>query len=308
MSTLSSVLAPAAARLSRRRLPWGAHLALLPMALTVLGVYIGCVLWSVRISMSSSQILPRSDFVGLAQYVRLFGTERWMTSLANVALFGVLFIGLCLGIGFLLACLIDQRVRGEDLLRTIFLYPYAMSFVATGLIWQWMLNPELGLQSTVRSLGWSDFQFDWIVSQDKVIYTVAIAAVWQASGLVMAILLAGLRGMDESLWHAARIDGVPRWRYYLSIVLPQMGPAMSSACVLLAIGVVKVFDVVVAMTQGGPGQASEVPAKFIMDHLFSRANVGLASAASTVMLLTVIVLLAPLWYARSRAARKGERT
>ncbi|MDR2327390.1 MAG: sugar ABC transporter permease [Acidovorax sp.] len=291
----------------RRRTSWAAHLALLPMALTVLGVYIGCVLWSVRISLSSSKILPRHDFVGLAQYVRLFDSERWMTSLFNAALFGLLFISLCLVIGFLLACFIDQRVRGEDLLRTIFLYPYAMSFIATGLVWQWMLNPELGLQSAVRAWGWSSFQFDWIVSQDKVIYTIVIAAVWQASGLVMAILLAGLRGMDESLWHAARIDGVPRWRYYLGIVLPQLGPAMSSAAVLLAIGVVKVFDVVVAMTQGGPGQASEVPAKFIMDHLFSRANVGLASAASTVMLLTVIVLLAPLWYARSRAAGQGVR-
>lgn len=294
-----------AARPPRRGAPWGAHMALLPMALTVIGVYIVCVLWSVRISMSSSQILPRSDFVGLAQYVRLFETERWITSLGNVALFGVLFVGLCLVIGFLLATFIDQRVRGEDLLRTIFLYPYAMSFVATGLVWQWMLNPELGLQSTVRSLGWSSFEFGWIVSQDKVIYTIVIAAVWQASGLVMAILLAGLRGIDESLWHAARIDGVPRWRYYMSIVLPQLGPAISSACVLLAIGVVKVYDVVVAMTQGGPGQASEVPAKFIMDHLFARANVGLASAASTVMLLTVIALLVPLWYARSIAARRG---
>ena len=282
----------------------GARLALLPMAFTVFGVYLATVLWSVRISVSSSQIFPRNDFVGLSQYVRLFGTERWITSLQNVALFGVLFISLCLTLGFLLATFIDQHVRGEDLLRTIFLYPYAMSFVATGLIWQWALNPQLGLQSTIRSLGWTDFTFDWIVSQDKVMYTIVIAAVWQASGLVMAILLAGLRGMDESLWHAARIDGVPRWRYYLSIVLPQLGPAFGSAFVLLAIAVVKIYDAVVAMTQGGPGQASEVPAKFIMDHLFARANIGLASAASTVMLLTVLALLAPLWYMRSVAARK----
>jgi glucose/mannose transport system permease protein len=157
----------------------------------------------------------------------------------------------------------------------------------------------------VRALGWEDFRFDWIVSQDKVMYTIVLATVWQASGLVMAILLAGLRGVDESLWHAARIDGIPRWRYYLSIVLPQLGPAFASATMLLAIGVVKIYDAVVAMTQGGPGQASEVPAKFIMDHLFARANIGLASAASTVMLLTVIALLAPLWYARS-VANRGE--
>jgi glucose/mannose transport system permease protein len=284
-----------------------AQLALLPMAATVLGVYVGTVLWSLRISVSSSQIFPRSDFVGLAQYERLFNSERWAISLHNVALFGALFIAACLVIGFLLAVFIDQKVRGEGVLRTVFLYPYAMSFVATGLVWQWTLNPQLGLQATLRGLGWQDFSFDWIVNQDKVVYTLVMAAVWQASGLVMAVLLAGLRGIDEALWHAARIEGVPRWRYYMSIVLPQLGPAFGTCTVLLAVGVVKVYDVVVAMTQGGPGTASEMPAKFIMDHLFTRANVGLASAASTVMLLTVIALLLPWWYASARAGRREWR-
>ncbi len=290
--------------------PWrafAAQVALLPMAITVLGVYIGTVLWSVRMSFSSSKIFPKDDFVGFTQYQRLFETERWIVSLNNVVVFGVLFISACLVIGFFLAVFLDQRVRGEGVLRTIFLYPYAMSFVATGLVWQWVLNPELGLQATMRRMGWTDFSFDWIVNQDKVIYTVVFAAVWQASGLVMAILLSGLRGVDESLWHAARIDGVPRWRYYLSIVMPQLGPAFGTAFVLLAVAVVKVYDAVVAMTQGGPGIASEVPAKFIMDHLFTRANVGLASAASTVMLLTVLALLVPWWYARALQARKEIR-
>jgi glucose/mannose transport system permease protein len=284
-----------------------AQFALVPMVLTVLGVYVGTVLWSLRISVSSSQIFPRSDFVGLAQYERLFRTDRWMASLQHIALFGVLFIGLCLLLGFLMAVFLDQHVRGEGVLRTVFLYPYAMSFVATGLVWQWMLNPELGLQATVRHLGFENFRFDWIVDQDKVMYTLVIATVWQAAGLVMAVLLAGLRGIDEALWQAARIDGVPRWRYYLDIVLPQLGPAFGTAFVLLAITVVKLFDPVVAMTQGGPGIASEVPAKFIMDYLFSRANVGLASAASTVMLVTVIALIAPVWYVRVLRTVREER-
>jgi len=289
---------------ARRRRAVAAQLALLPMAITVIGVYLGTVLWSVRISFSSSKIFPTDDFVGLSQYLRLFNTERWIVSLHNIAVFGTLFIAACLVLGFLLAVFLDQRVRGENVLRTIFLYPYAMSFVATGLIWQWMLNPALGIQSTVRSLGFPGFEFDWIVSQDKVIYTLVIAAVWQASGLVMAVLLAGLRGIDDALWNAARIDGVPRWRYYLSVVLPQLGPAFGTAFVLLAVGVVKVYDVVIAMTQGGPGNASEVPAKFIMDNLFNRANVGLASAASTVMLLTVLALLLPWWYGRAVQSRR----
>jgi len=273
------------------------------MVATVLWVYVGSVLWSMRISVSSSRTLPLPDFVGLKQYARLFDSERWMISLQNMALFGVLFILGCLAIGFLLAVSIDQRVRAEGLLRTIFLYPYAMSFVATGLVWQWMLNPELGLQATVRGWGFPAFTFDWIVRQETVMLAIVAAAVWQACGLVMALMLAGLRGIDEGLWMAARIDGIPKWRVYASIVLPMLGPSFGTAFVLLSVSVVKVFDIVVAMTQGGPGLASEVPAKFIIDNLFGRANIGVASAASTMLLLTVAALLAPWLYARSRAAR-----
>lgn len=286
----------------RRLVPWS---ALLPMALTVLVAYVGTVLWSLRVSLSSSRTFPQDDFVGLAQYERLFANERWLLSLHNLAVYGVLFIAACMVIGFLLAVFIDQKVKGEGLLRTVFLYPYAMSFVATGLVWQWVLNPGSGLQQAVRQLGFSEFVFDWIIDQDKVIYTIVIAAVWQASGLVMALMLAGLRGIDDEIWQATRIDGIPAWRVYLQVVLPMLAPTVATVFVLLFSGVVKVFDAVVAMTQGGPGTASEVPAKFIMDHLFGRANIALASAGSIVLLLTVLALVAPLLYARSRAAAKA---
>jgi len=286
------------------RFRWALHLALLPMALTVVFCYVGTMLWSVRISTTTSRTFPASDFVGLAQYVRLFNTERWQVSMENMVLFGTVFMTLTMLIGFLLAIFIDQKVRGESVLRTIFLYPYAMSFVATGLIWQWTLNPELGLQSALRQMGLTGFTFDWIVTQDKVIYTVAFAAVWQASGLVMALLLAGLRGVDDEIWKAARIDGIPTWRAYVSIVLPMIAPSVATALVLLFLSVVKAYDVVVAMTGGGPGTASEVPAKFILDYLFGRANIGLASAASTVLLLTATAALAPWMYARSRRERR----
>jgi glucose/mannose transport system permease protein len=274
--------------------------ALVPMAATVLLAYAGTMAWSVRVSFSGSRTLPVSDFVGLRQYERLFASERWVLSMENLAIFGVVFVVACLVLGLLLAIFIDQRVRGEGLLRTVFLYPYALSFVATGLVWQWLLNPGLGLQATVRGLGFESFTFDWIVRQDMAIYAVALAAVWQASGLVMALMLAGLRGIDESLWMAARIDGIPAWRTYASIVLPQLGGSFMTAFILLAVSAVKVFDVVVAMTQGGPGLATEVPAKFIIDNLFGRANIGVASAASTMLLLTVAALLAPWLYVRSR--------
>jgi glucose/mannose transport system permease protein len=290
----------------RQRYPWTAYVALIPMALTVVFVYLGTMVWSAKISMSDSRTFPSNDFVGFAQYERLFNNDRWIVSLQNIVIYGVLFIIICLVLGFLLAVFIDQKITGEGVLRTIFLYPYAMSFVATGLVWQWMLNPTLGLQSVIRKLGITGFQFDWIVSQDKVMYTIVMAAVWQASGLVMALLLAGLRGIDEEIWKAARIDGIPRWRVYVSIVMPMLGASFATAFVLLFVAVVKLYDAVVAMTQGGPGTASEVPAKFIMDYLFGRANLGLASAASMVMLLTVIALVVPVFYVRRHSMRLKE--
>lgn len=293
-------------RLAFRRSNIAALCLLAPSAVIVFVVYIGATLWSVWISFTSSKALPNNELVGLRQYARLFANERWLLSLENLAIFGVGMLIVCLCLGFLLAVMIDQRVRGEGVLRTIFLYPYAMSFIVTGVAWQWFLNPELGVQRLVRDAGIPDFRFDWIVDPDRVIYTILLAGIWQASGLVMAIALAGLRGVDPEIWKAARIDGVPAWRVYLFVVLPMLRPMMATAAVLLAISVIKSFDLVVAMTHGGPGVASEVPAKFIMDFLFERANIGLAMAASTVMLISVLCLMAPWLYAqyapRSRRA------
>ncbi|HEU4852888.1 MAG TPA: sugar ABC transporter permease [Telluria sp.] len=277
--------------------------ALLPMALTVIVGYLGTVLWSLQLSFTKSRSFPSDQFVGLAQYVRLFENERWLLSLNNLALYGVLFIAACMLIGFLLAVFIDQNVTGEGALRTVFLYPYAMSFVATGLVWQWLLSPDAGIGEALRRAGFESVRFDWLNDPDMVMYTIVIATVWQASGLVMALMLAGLRGIDTEIWKAARLDGIPAWRVYLSVVLPMLGPTIATAFLLLSTAVVKLFDAVVAMTQGGPGTASEVPAKFIMDNLFGRANIGLASAAAVMLLVPVLALLAPYAYARSRKGR-----
>jgi len=283
-------------RRMRTRLP--AAFALLPTALVVLIVYIGCMLWTVRLSFTSSTLLPKLDWVGLAQYSRLFVNDRFVTSAENIVIFGALFISGCLILGFLLAVFIDQNVRGESVFRTMFLYPYAMSFVVTGVAWQWFLNPGLGLQKLVRDMGFESFTFDWLVNQDMAIYTIVIAGLWHGSGLTMAILLAGLRGVDEDLWKAAKVDGIPTWRVYTSVVLPLLRPMIVTATVLLTAGVVKLYDLVVAMTLGGPGIATEVPAKFVMDHLFERNNIALGTAAATIMLIAVVAVLAPWIYAR----------
>ncbi|MDE2218823.1 MAG: sugar ABC transporter permease [Gammaproteobacteria bacterium] len=273
------------------------------MALAAVVVYFGSFLWSLRISLTGSRSLPLHDYVGLAQYQRLFANDRWLHSLQNLAIYSPLYLAGCLALGFLLALLVDRQLRGGGALRAIFLYPYALSFIATGLIWQWLLNPELGIQQAVRAWGFPAFRFDWLVDQDHAIYAIVLATIWQGAGLVMAILLAGLRGIDPDILRAARVDGVPGWRVQTSIVIPTLGYAFATAALLLLTAAVKLYDAVVAMTQGGPGTASEVPAKFIMDHLFGRANLALASAGATVMAITVVALLAPLLYARGRAAR-----
>ena len=284
----------------RKRPHWAAHMALLPMGATVLVAYLVGIFWTMRISLSSSKMLPKSDWVGLKQYETLFASDRWHTDLINISLFGLTFMAGAMVLGFLLAAFIDQKVRFESAFRTIYLYSYSLSFVASGVVWQWMFNPLLGIQQTLRHWGWSDAKFDWITSQDMAIYCVTIAVLWHSSGLVMAILLAGMRGIDEGLWSAARMEGISRWRYYTHIVLPQLGPSLVTSLVLLAVAVVKIFDAVVAMTNGGPGDATDVPTKFIMDNLFERQNIGLASAASTSMLITVLIIVAPLVYLRSR--------
>lgn len=283
-----------------KRLNLALHAALLPLAITALLAYVGSVLWSIRISLSSSKLFPRDDWVGLDQFQRLFETDRWTVSIQHLGVLAVVYIVGVMVLGTLMAIFIDQQVKAESWFRTIFLYPYAMSFVVTGLIWQWLFNPALGLQNAFRLMGWESFTLDWTVRTDMVLYAIGLAMVWQGSGTTMAILLAALRGVDEEQWKAARLEGVSKPRYYLSVVLPQLGPAFATAFVLLSVALVRTFDVVIVMTSGGPGDASEVPAKFIIDHLFGRNNIALASAASVVMLVTVFTVLAPLLYWRSK--------
>jgi glucose/mannose transport system permease protein len=278
------------------------HLALAPAGLIALVAYCGGMGWTVWISFTNSRMLPSSVFVGLRQYESLFDNVRWQVSARNILVFGVLFILAALALGFVLAALIDQRVRAETLLRTVFLYPFSMSFIVTGLAWRWLLDPTLGVEKIAQGLGLAGFHFDWLVRPDRVVFALVLAAVWHASGLVMAIMLAGLRGVDPEIWKAARVDGIPAWRVYLFVILPLLRGSFATATILLAVSVARLYDLVVAMTSGGPGIASEVPAKFVMDYLFDRGNVGLATAAATTMLITVVAVLAPLLYWRQSRA------
>ena len=270
-----------------------AKIAAIPMILTALFVFVGGTIWTITYSFTKSGLLPKLKWVGFKQYDRLWGTKKWLVAIENLAIYGILMLLLVFIIGFVLAALIDQKVRFENTFRTIILYPYAMSFVVTGLIWQWMLNPEFGVQSIVRDLGWESFSFDPLYNSDIAIYGVLIAGLWQGSGLVMVLMLAGLRGIDQEIWKAAKIDGIPTWKTYLMIVIPMMRPVFITTLVLVTAGIVKVYDLIVAQTSGGPGISTEVPAKYVYDAMFSGKNLGQGFAASTMMLLTVAIVVIP---------------
>jgi glucose/mannose transport system permease protein len=273
-----------------------AKIASIPMVLTAVVVFLGGTLWTVVYSFTDSRLLPRLNFVGLEQYERLWSNNRWLVSIENLAIYGILSLIFSLVIGFVLAALLDQKIRFEDTFRTIYLYPFALSFIVTGLVWQWLLNPDFGIQSVIRALGFEGFTFDPLYNADIVIYGILIAGLWQGTGLVMCLMLAGLRGIDEDIWKAARVDGIPMWKTYLFVVIPMMRPVFITTLVLITSGIVKLYDLVVAQTGGGPGGASEVPAKYVYDYMFSAQNLGQGFAASTMMLLTVAIILIPWAY------------
>lgn len=282
-----------------RRLP---QIVVSPLFAASLFFVYGFIGWTAYISLTKSGVMPSYTFNGLAQYARLWATPRWYVAIRNLFIFSGLFISIALVIGVLLAILLDQRVRAEGMIRTIYLYPMALSFIVTGTVWKWMLNPGLGLERLVRQAGWENFRFDWLVNSDYAIYTVVIAAVWQSSGYAMALFLAGLRSVDDEVLKAAAIDGAGPWRTYTGIVLPMLRPVFLSTVIILAHLAIKSFDLVIALTGGGPGYATDMPATFMYSFAFQRSELGVSAASATMMLMTVIAIIVPYLYSELRKA------
>ncbi len=282
---------------------WLPKLVVAPTFLLVgIGIY-GYMLWTGVLSFTNSSFLPSYDFVGLQQYAKLMESERWLVASWNLAIFGGLFIGICLLIGVVLAIFLDQRIRQEGAIRTIYLYPMALSMIVTGTVWRWILNPSLGLEKLMHDWGWTSFSFDWLVDSDFAIYTIVMAAVWQASGFVMALFLAGLRGVDSSIIRAARVDGASLPVIYWKIILPSLRPVFFSSVMVLAHIAIKSFDLVMAMTSGGPGYSTDLPAVFMYAHTFTRGQMGLGSASAMLMLGAILALLVPYLYSELREKR-----
>ncbi|MDA9815420.1 sugar ABC transporter permease [Alphaproteobacteria bacterium] len=275
-------------------------LVLAPSFVAILFFVYGFIGWTAWISLTKSRLLPKYDIIGLLQYERLFAAPRWDVAFSNLFIFGFLFILISMLLGLLLAVMLDQKIRTEGIIRTIYLYPMALSLIVTGTAWKWILNPGLGLEAMIRGWGWENFSFDWLVDPNMAIYTVVIAGVWQASGFVMALFLAGLRSVDEEIIKAAQVDGVPTWRIYLSIILPSMAAVFLSAFIVLSHLAIKSFDLVIALTGGGPGYATDLPATYMYTMAFSRGDIGQAASSAMIMMAVVFAIVVPYLYSELR--------
>jgi len=292
--------------MSRPKVPsasWLPKLVVAPSFLLSFFFIYGLIAWNGYLSLSASRMLPRYDWVGFSNYADLFDNDRFHVALVNMGIFGVLFIGGSMVLGLLLAILLDQKIRAEGVLRTIYLYPMAISFIVTGTAWKWILNPGLGIEHLVRSWGFPNFQFDWLVDDKHAIYCIVIAGIWQASGFVMALFLAGLRGIDDSIIKAAQIDGASLPRIYWRIVVPSLRPVFFSTLMVVSHLSIKSFDLVIALTSGGPGYSTDLPATFMYAMSFSRGQVAIGAASATVMLCMVAAIVVPYLYSELRTKK-----
>ena len=269
------------------------------------GQIVAFALWTTWISFTSATLMPSGDWVGLKNYTSVLATRNWKIAFDNLLIFGFGFVILTALTGLLLAILLDQRIRGENVLRSIFLYPLALSFVVTGTAWSWLLNPGMGVQKLVNDWGWTSFRFDWLVDRDMAIWTIVIAGIWQSSGFAMALFLAGLRSVEADLIKAAQIDGAGPFRIYTRVILPSLWPIVIAVMVILIQTAIRTFDLVRALTGGGPGIATQLPALVVYDFMFQRGQLGRGSAAAVMMLLTLAAVLLPyfIWkYVQRRRA------
>ena len=272
------------------------QLALAPALAVTAVAFVGSIGWTVYLSLTRSKRLPdyTIDWADWTrQYRRIFNDDNWAMAFSNLIF---LAIGSALAIlfGFILAAMIDREKRGQDVFRTLFLYPLAVSLIVTGVVWRWILNPSMGLQAAFHSIGLDWVQFNWLADGQTAMYAIILASVWQSAGFYMALMLSGLKSINTEIWSAARLDGISVPRLYFEIIIPMMKFTFLTCAILLSLGVIKAYDIVLAMTNGGPGQSTWVPGYYTIDALAKKQNLGLASAAATMMLLFTLAVFLPL--------------
>jgi glucose/mannose transport system permease protein len=282
-------------------------LVLAPSFALILVFVYGFIGWTFYLSFTNSKAFYSPTLVGLANYQKLwtwtFETDPpsgWYTAIVNMGLFGGLYVVFCLVLGLTLAILLDQKIRGEGFLRPIYLYPLALSFIVTGTAWKLFLDPGIGLEKAVHDWGWTSFKFDWVVNPRMMIYCVAIAGIWQTSGFVMAMFLAGLRGIDGEILKAAQIDGASGFAIYRRIIIPIMRPVFLSAIIILTHMAIKSYDLVLSVTGKNPGGAAELPSTFMYSYTFTRNQMAVGSTSAVIMLATIAAIMVPYLYSELR--------
>ncbi len=280
---------------------WLPRIVVAPIFLLSLSFIYGLMIWNGYLSLSASRMLPNYEFVGLRNYFDLFASDRFRVAMTNIVVFGLLYVSGTIALGVCLAIMLDQKIRAEGVLRSIYLFPMAISFIVTGTAWRWIFNPGVGIESVVRGWGFESFTFDWITRSETALYCIVIAGIWQGAGFVMALFLAGLRGVDDSILKAAVIDGATRFRTYTRIVLPMLRPVFFSAAIIVTHLAIKAFDLVVALTDSGPGYSTDLPATFFFTTAFDRNQIGVAASSAVVMLCMVASIAVPFMYSELRA-------
>ena len=246
-----------------------------------------------------NKMKPDFTFVGLANYTRLFQSERFIIDMRNTFTFTILFIIVTIVLGFLLAVLLDQSIKGETIFRNIFLFPMALSYIVTGVVWRWLLAPGTtitgpsGVNILFDNLGLGFLKSGWYTDPEIGIKAVVIAATWQMSGYIMALYLAGMRAIPEELREAARVDGATPTQVYRYIIIPLLKPITLSAVIILGHISLKIFDLIVSMTGPGTGFITDVPALFMFDTTFRGNRFAQGSAIAMVLLVLVALLVVP---------------
>lgn len=283
-------------------------IALLFPSIVAVAIFVyGFIAWSVRVSLSRWKGLnPDYTWVGLQQYTDLiFHDQRFLIDIRNTAVFTVGFILGCLILGLGLAILLDQKLRGESLFRSIFLFPMSISFIASGVVWAWLMNPATGSRTTGINLLFQNLGLDFLVSTWHatpppwgMAYTV-IPAVWQLSGFAMALYLGGIRSISEDIREAARVDGASEFEIYRYVILPMLRPVTLSAVIILGHMSLKIFDLIVAL--GRKDQRLDVPGIYMWTTTFDGTNYAQGAAIGILMLISVAILVVPYLITSMRA-------
>ncbi|MGH7862394.1 MAG: carbohydrate ABC transporter permease [Candidatus Dormibacteraceae bacterium] len=301
-------LSPASVKPRRRRVKPDTLKAIIAVSpsLVAVGVFIyAFIAWTGYISLSKwNDVRPNYTFAGLTNYIKLFNTDRFLIDIHNTIVFTVLFLASCLIIGFVLAVLLDQKIKGEVIFRTIFLLPFAVSLIATGVAWRWLESPNSGLNVLFKIVGLGFLQSRWFSDPNIGIAAVVLPATWQLSGYVMALYLAGLRSIPSELLEAAAIDGADSLQRYRYVVIPLLWPVTITSLIILGNVALKIFDLTSAMTGSGPAFADDVPAYFMFQATFQDNNFAEGASIAILMLIFSSLLVVP--YLVSRARGGGE--